>query len=209
MRRSLITLAAAAALALPSMAQEPATQPVSAQSIIDKFAVLVPQRVIEQSGHCRKLFADLDLRRKQWEEKLTAKNEEGQQVQKQLQATGLSEEGRDRLQKQLRDIQYDLNKMQEDAKAEMEKAQQRFGAQFNQDVSPILEEISKEKGLQAVIQYNQGLFAYLDDKAAISFSDEVARRVDAKFPADAGYQLPGTTAHTGAAKPAAKPAGKK
>jgi Skp family chaperone for outer membrane proteins len=206
MRRSLVTLAATAALALPGMAQQPAASTVPAQSIIDKFAVLVPQRVIEQSGHCRKLYSDLEIRRKQWEEKLVARNEEGQQVQKQLQATGLSEDGKDRLQKQLRDIQYDLNKMQEDAKAEMEKAQQRFGNQFNQDVAPILEQISQEKGLQAVIQYNQGLFAYLDDKAAISFSDEVARRVDAKFPADAGYQLPGTAP---APKPAAKPAGKK
>ncbi len=208
MRHLFITLTDAAALAVPAVAQQPAAQTAPVQPIIDKFAVLVPQRVIEQSGHCRKLYSDLEIRRKQWEDKLVARNEEGQQVQKQLQATGLSDEGKDRLQKQLRDIQYDLNKMQEDAKAEMEKAQQRFGSQFNQDVAPILEQISQEKGLQAVIQYNQGLFAYLDDKAAMAFSDEVARRVDAKFPADAGYQLPGV-APAGATKPAPKPAGKK
>lgn len=205
MRRSLLTLAAAASLAFPAMAQQ-AAAPDTAQPVIDKFAVLVPQRVIEQSGHCRKLYSGLELLRKQWQDKLGAKNEEGQQLQKQLQATGLSDDGREKLQKQLRDLQYDMNKMQEDAKGEMEKAQQRFGNQFNQDVAPVLEQISKEKGLQAVIQYNQGLFAYLDEGAALSFSDEVAKRVDAKYPADAGYQLPGVKP---AAKPAGKPAGKK
>jgi len=198
MRRSILTLAALAALTVPAMAQQAAT---TGQPIIDKFAVLVPQRVIEQSGHCRKLFSGLELQRKQWQDKLEAKSVEGQQLQKQLQATGLSDEGKDKLQKQLRDLQYDFNKTQEDAKADMEKAQQKAGAQFNQDVAPTLEEIAKEKGLQAVIQYNPGLFAYLDEGAAISFSDEVAKRVDAKFPADAGF---GATA-----KPAAKPAGKK
>ena len=198
MRRSILTLATLASLAVPAMAQQAAP---ASQAIIDKFAVLVPQRVIEQSGHCRKLFSGLELQRKQWQDKLEAKSAEGQQVQKQLQATGLSDEGKDRLQKQLRDLQYDFNKMQEDAKADMEKAQQKAGAQFNQDVAPTLEEIAKEKNLQAVIQYNPGLFAYLDEGAAISFSDEVAKRVDAKFPADAGF---GATA-----KPATKPAGKK
>lgn len=200
MRRSILALAAIPALAIPAAAQQ-AAAPATAQPIIDKFAVLVPQRVIEESGHCRKLFSGLELQRKQWQDKLEAKSVEGQQIQKQLQATGLSDEGKEKLQKQLRDLQYDFNKMQEDAKSDMEKAQQKAGAQFNQDVAPTLEQIAKEKGLQAVIQYNPGLFAYLDEGAAISFSDEVAKRVDAKFPADAGF---GATP-----KPATKPAGKK
>ena len=97
--------------------------------------------------------------------------------------------------------------MQEDAKADMEKAQAKASGQFNQDVGPVLEEISKDRGLQAVIQYSPGLFAYLDEQAALSFSDEVAKRVDAKFPADAGFQAPG--AQAAPAAPAAKPAGKK
>ncbi|MBS1766994.1 MAG: OmpH family outer membrane protein [Acidobacteria bacterium] len=194
MRRSILAFAALA-IAIPAVAQQ--AQPAT-QSVIDKFAVLVPQRVIEQSGHCRKLFAGLELQRKQWQDKLEAKAGEGQAVQKQLQATGLSDEGKDRLQKQLRDLQYDFNKMQEDAKADMEKAQSKASGQFNQDVGPVLEEISKEKGLQAVIQYSPGLFAYLNEQAALSFSDEVAKRVDAKFPADANFQS------QGAAKPAKK-----
>ena len=201
MRRNILALAAIPALAIPAAAQQ-AAAPATAQPIIDKFAVLVPQRVIEESGHCRKLFSGLELQRKQWQDKLEAKSAEGQQIQKQLQATGLSDEGKEKLQKQLRDLQYDFNKMQEDAKSDMEKAQQKAGAQFNQDVAPTLEQIAKEKGLQAVIQYNPGLFAYLDEGAAISFSDEVAKRVDAKFPADAGFKAPNAPA-------AAKPAGKK
>lgn len=202
--RRILFAAAALATVLPAAAQQAATQP-----IIDKFAVLVPQRVIEQSGHCRKLFSGLALERKQWEDKLQGKQQEGQRLQQQLQASGLSDEGKEKLQKQLRDLQYDFNKLQEDAKADMEKAQQKAFGQFNQDVGPILDEIAKTRGLQAVIQYNPGLFAYLDEQAAIAFSDEVAKAVDAKFPADANFKgdeaaAPGKFA----AKPAPKPAKK-
>ena len=181
MRRSILALAAASALALPAAAQQ-------ATSVIDKFAVFVPQRVIEQSGHCRKLFAGLQLQGKQWQDKLQAKGQEIQSKQQQLQASGLSDEGKDTLQKQIRDLQYEGQKMQDDAKADMDKAQQKALEQFNQDVGPVLEGMAKERGLQAVIQYTPGLFAYLDQEAAITFSDEVAKRVDAKFPADAGFQ---------------------
>ena len=205
MRRFLLPFATIAVLALPAMAQQAATTTTAAaQPIIDKFAVLVPERVIDQSGHCRKLFSGLKVESEQWQEKLQAKAQEGQQLQKQLQATGLSDEGKDKLEKQLRDLQYDFKKTQEDAQASVDKAKQKAGAQFNQDVSPILEQIAKEKGLQAVIQYNPGLFAYLDERAAITFSDEVAKRVDAKFPADAGFQVPGAPS-----KPATKPTLKK
>ena len=195
MRRSLLALAAASALALPAAAQQ-------AQPIIDKFAVFVPERVIDQSGHCRKLFSGLELQGKQWQDKLSAKGQEIQSKQQQLQASGLSDEGKDALQKQIRDLQYEGQKMSDDAKQDMEKAKQKALGQFNQDVGPVLEGLAKERGLQAVIQYSPGLFAYLDQDAAISFSDEVAKRVDAKFPADAGFQ-----GGTAAPKPApAKPA---
>lgn len=198
MRRSTFALAAIAAIALPASAQQ-------SQSVIDKFAVLVPQRVVQKSGHCRKLFAGLAPLHQQWQDKIEAKNSEGMQIQKQLQATGLSDEGKDRLEKQLRDLKYDLNKMQEDASADMEKAQAKASAQYNEVVNPILEELTKEMGLHVVFQYTPGLFAYLDDDAAYTFSDEVAKRVDAKYPEDAGF---GATAKP-ATKPAAKPAGKK
>ena len=199
MRRSILALAAASALAIPAMAQQ-------AQPVIDKFAVFVPERVIDQSGHCRKLFSGLQLQGKQWNDKLQAKGQELQSKQQQLQASGLSDEGRDAIQKQIRDLQYEGQKMGEDAKQDMEKAKQKALEQFNQDVGPVLEAMAKEKGLQAVIQYAPGLFAYLDQEAAISFSDEIAKRVDAKFPADAGFQAPGASQSAPAAKPAAKPA---
>ena len=199
MRRSILALAAASALAIPAMAQQ-------AQPVIDKFAVFVPERVIDQSGHCRKLFSGLQLQGKQWNDKLQAKGQELQSKQQQLQASGLSDEGRDAIQKQIRDLQYEGQKMGEDAKQDMEKAKQKALEQFNQDVGPVLEAMAKEKGLQAVIQYAPGLFAYLDQEAAISFSDEIAKRVDAKFPADAGFQAPGASQPAPAAKPAAKPA---
>ena len=200
MRRPLLALALIAAFSGPAIAQQAAPQ-----TIIDKFAVLVPERVIDQSGHCRKLFAPLKVEGESWQEKLQAKAAEGQQLQKQLQATGLSDEGKEKLEKQLRDLQYDFKKMQEDAQSSVDKAKQKAGAQFNQDVAPILEQLAKEKGLQAVIQYNPGLFAYLDEQAALSFSDEVAKRVDAKFPADAGFK----DASAPSAKPSAKAGTKK
>lgn len=210
MRRPFTSLALL--LSLPALSQQAA--PAQDGTVIDKFGVIAPQLVIGQSGHFRKLYSELDLHRKQWDERFAAKNGELQQLQKQLQASGLSDEGKDRIEKQLRDLELDAKKMQEDAKADMEKTQQRFEKAFNQDLSPVIEQMAKEKGLKAVIQYQPGLFAFLDDSAG-GLSEEAAKRVDAKFPQDANFQLPGAAAPQGGApkpaapKPAVKPAIKK
>ena len=193
MRRSALFLAAA--LALPASAQQPS-------AIIDKFAVISINEVIGQSGHCRKMFAAVEVLGKQWQERLQAKGQEIQSKQQQLQASGLSEDGKDLLQKQIRDLQLEGQKMQEDAKAEVERAQQKSQDQLNQDVLPIVREVASEKGIGTVLTYQPGLFAVADEKAILAFSDEVAKRVDAKFPADAGYKDPN-------APKATKPAGKK
>lgn len=193
MRRLVLPLLAAAALCMPAVAQD----------ATPKIAVLVRERLIEKSAHARKLFSEVELKGKDLQSKLEAKAGEGQTLQQQLQASGLTDEGREKLQRQLRDLQIDYKKMQEDSQNDFEKVKTKVFEQFSKEIAPIIEAMAKEKGLQVVVQYQPGLFAYVDETWALAFSDEVAARYDAKFPD--GIPAPAAPA----AKPAAKPANKK
>jgi hypothetical protein len=68
---------------------------------------------------------------------------------------------------------------------------------------PFVEELAKEQKLQLVLQYQPGMVAYADQAWMVSFSNEVARRYDAKY----GEKAPAKPAAPAQApKPAPKPA---
>jgi hypothetical protein len=75
--------------------------------------------------------------------------------------------------------------------------------QFQQEISPLVDELAKEQKLQLVLTFQPGLVAYADPTWIVAFSDEVAKRYDAKFPGGAPAPATAKPAATGA-KPAAK-----
>jgi Skp family chaperone for outer membrane proteins len=195
--RSFMPLMLAAALSLPAVAQEAAAP---------RFAVFVPDYLTKETGRGRQLFAELDVLAKNLQDKLAAKQAEGQQAQKQLQASGLSAEGQEKLQKQLRDLEFEFKKLQEDSQAEFNKAQQKAYGQFQTEVGPIVEQVAKEQKLQAIFQYTPQTANFIipiDNDWGMAFTKEVAKRYEAKFPV-AAAPAPAAPA---APKPAApKPA---
>ena len=180
---------------------------VGQEAVPPKFAVFVPDQIIQKTVRGRQLFAELEVTKGKLEEKLKAKNDEGAKLQAQLQSPSLSDGGKEQIQKQLRDLEYEFKKMQEDSQQEFQKTQQKVFGQFQQEVGPIVEAVAKEQKLQAVFQYQQGLLAYAEEGWMLVFTNEVAKRYDEKF------QTPG--AEKAAAKPApakaapAKPAAPK
>ncbi|HJU83032.1 MAG TPA: OmpH family outer membrane protein [Holophagaceae bacterium] len=181
-----------------------AVLPAAAQDAAPKFAVIIQQRLIQQSAHGRKLFSELEILGKNLQDKLAAKQAEGQQVGKQLQSGSIDDAGKEKLQKQLRDLEFEFKKLQEDSQAEFNKAQSRILEQLNKEVGPVIEGLAKERGLTGVFSYQPGMFAYIDEKWVLDFTDEVAKRYDAKYP-EAAAPAPAPAAP----KPAAKPAGGK
>jgi len=192
LRTLLLPIAAVATLA----AQEP---------VAPRFVFLVPDQLITKSVRGRQIFAELDVTKKNLEDRLKGKSEEGTRLQAQLQSPSISDAGREQIQKQLRDIEFEFKKLQEDSQQEFQKIQQKVVGQFQQEVGPIVEGLAKEQKIQLVLQYQQGFVAYADETWMLAFTNEVAKRYDAKYAAGA----PAPAAEKPAAKPAPKPAAPK
>ena len=165
-----------------------------------KVAVLLPDRIITNSVHGHKLFSELDVLKKNLEEKLQSKGREIQDLEAKLQSPSVSDTGKETLTKQLRDAQYEGKKMQEDAETDYRAKFQKVSNQFQTEIGPIVQEVAKEQKLQLVITNQQGLIAFADPTWIQAFTDEVSKRYDAKYET-AGAAAPAKPA---AAKPAAK-----
>jgi outer membrane protein len=146
-----------------------------------RLAVFVPDQLIQHSVRGKQLFAELEVTKKNLEERLRTKSEEGQKLNAQLQSPSISESGREQIQKQLRDLDFEFKKMQDDSNQEYQRLQQKVFGQFQQEVGPIVEGLAKEQKLQLVLQYQQGLVAYGEEGWMLAFTNEVAKRYDAKF----------------------------
>jgi len=154
---------------------------LAAQDLAPRIGMLVPDRVVESSARGRKLFSELDALKKTLQDKLQAKGNEIQKLNAQLQSPSISDAGKENIQKQLRDLEFEGKKLQEDSTAEFQKTQQRIVGQFQKELSPFVDELAKEQKLQLVLQYQPGMVAYADQTWMLAFSDEVARRYDAKY----------------------------
>ena len=137
-------------------------------------------------------------------EKIQAKGAEIQKLTSQLQSPSISEAGKETIQKQLRDLDFEGKKLQEDSQTEYQKTQQRVVNQFQQELAPLVEELAKEQKLQLVLTYQPGMVAYADPEWIVAFTDEIAKRYDAKYESKA----PGAPAAAPKAAPAPKPAPK-
>lgn len=196
MRRTFLALAAVATL--PALAQDPGSP---------RFAIFAPMQLIQTSARAKVLFADLQAKGQELETKMKAKAEELQKAEAQLKSPGLSDEGRAKLQRELQDGEVAFKRAQEDSQKDFAAVQQRVYGTFSKEVEPLVEELAKEWKLNVVLQYTEqsaGLFAYTDKEWALSFTNEVAKRYDAKF---AGAAAPKPAAPV--AKPAPKPSAPK
>lgn len=191
MRRSVSALALLAAL--PALSQEAAAP---------RFALFAPMQLIQNSVRGKQLFAELEVKGRELETRIKAKADELQRMDQQLKSPGLSEEGRAKIQRDLQDGELSIKRLQEDSQKEFAAVQQRVYGTFSREVEPIVEALAQEWKLQVVLQYTEqtaNLFAYTDKAWALTFTNEVAKRYDAKYPS-----VGSTPAPAAAPKPAAK-----
>ncbi|MBL0312728.1 MAG: OmpH family outer membrane protein [Holophagaceae bacterium] len=180
-----------------------ASAPVLAQEAAPRFAIFAPDQLFKNSARAKKVVEQLDGIGKGLQEKLVAKQKELEKMAEQLKSPGLSDEGRATLTRNLQDGETAFKRAQEDSQKEFNKESDKIYGQFQKEVGPIVEEVSRERKLQVVFQYtrqNAGMFAFTDEKWAVEFTDEIAKRYDAKFA--------GKSAAPEADAPVAKPAAK-
>jgi hypothetical protein len=144
-----------------------------------RLAMFIPQQVLQSTTRGKKLLSEFQVVEKNWSDKMEAKQKEGQDLQKQLTSASIDDAAKEKINRQLRDLEFDFKKMQEDAQAEVGKAQQKIQVQFNNEITPIVETIAKERKLQMILNYQQGLYTIFDTAWGLDFTNEVAKRYDA------------------------------
>ena len=147
--------------------------------------LVLPERIISDSARGRRLFSELDNLKKTLQERLDAKGAEIQKLSAQLQSPSISEAGKEAIQKQLRDLDFEGKKLQDDSQQEMQRTQAKVVKPVPaRELQPLVEELAREQKLQLVLQYQPGLVAFAENSWLLAFSDEIAKRYDAKYAAE-------------------------
>ena len=186
MRRALLPLLAVASLGLSAQTAE-----------TPRLAFFSMGQLIETSVKARRVYSELEATKKQLEDKLQAKGAEGQKLQAQLQSGSLSDAGKEQLQKQLRDLDFEYKKLQEDSQAEFGKVSQKVQKALNDLAGPVVRQVAAEQKLYVVMTLESSGLAWTDENWIKQFTAEVAKRLDA------GEEKAAAPAPKPATKPAA------
>lgn len=101
-----------------------------------------------------------------------------QQVELQQRSASMSPRAVADLQRAFEKSRLEFTRLQQDAQAEVEAMQQRFEADFRIKLAPIVDAISREKGLYFVFGIEQtSMLAWWSP--AVDISEEVVKRLDA------------------------------
>jgi Skp family chaperone for outer membrane proteins len=164
---------AAPAAAAPALAP-PAPFPVGA-----KVAFFNPQVVFQASADGKAAVTRVNalIAKKQKEAEDKAKLLQGNQQKLQTSGSVMNEAARTQLEKEIERMQKEGERFQQDAQAEVQELQQEVQNDFVKKMTPILDEVCKEKALQILLNANDGGIAWV--APGLDLTGEVVRRLDA------------------------------
>ncbi|NWJ41904.1 MAG: OmpH family outer membrane protein [Geothrix sp.] len=189
---SLAALCLSAALATPAASQE-----------APRFAFFSINQLVRTSKKAGAIFSELEITKKNLEEKLGAKGQELQTLQQQLNSPSLDPDKKEALAKKYRDVEFEAKKMQEDSQQEYQRVERKVGEAITKIAAPIVEQLAKEEKLQLVLSDQAiSILSWGDAEWLKAFTAEVSKRLDATDAAPA--PKPAAAApKPAAAKPAA------
>ena len=144
-----------------------------------KIAYVDLQRIAQSSAEGKAAAAKLEELKKQKTGELTERNKalEGLRTKLQQGGTVLSDSARAQLEKdidkQTREIQF----LQQSAQAEFEQLEGELNQEFQRKLNPILDQVSKEKGLHMLFSIRDNGAVWAD--TGLDLSDEIVKRFDA------------------------------
>ncbi len=100
-----------------------------------------------------------------------------QQTDFQVSSTGLSARAIADLQRTFEKSRVDFARLKQDAQKEIEAMQNEFESEFRAKLAPVIDKVSKEKGLQFVFGLEQAAIVWWSP--AVDISEEVVKRLDA------------------------------
>jgi Skp family chaperone for outer membrane proteins len=170
--RTFTSLALVSLLSTPAFAQAVDAVRIGAVSFtyIARNSKTANASLAEVQAFERKKTTDVEARAAQLQK---------QQVELQQQSASMSPRAVADLQRAFEKSRLEFTRFQRDTQAEVEAMQQKFEAEFRVKLAPIVDAISKEKGLYFVFGIEQtSLLAWWSP--AVDISEEVVKRLDAR-----------------------------
>lgn len=170
-RRSILTAAfLAATFTSPAFAQTVDTTKIGAinLSYVARMSKVGKEGLSRIDEAARKRTAEVEAR---------AAELEKQQTDFRVSSTGLSPRAIADLQRTFEKSKVDFERLQQDAQKEIEALQAQFEIEFRARLTPVIDEVSKAKGLQFVFGLEQAAIIWWSP--AVDISEDVVKRLDA------------------------------
>ncbi len=171
----------------PATAQKPAAPPAAPQAAPQpprpfpegaKIAYINIPRIAAESSEGKSSTARVSALRDKKLAELNAKNKALETAQAKLGSGGLlSEEARAATQKEAEKLQVEIQRFQQDADAEMQELQQQLQLEFQRKLSPVIQQICAEKGLQILLSQTDAGMVWAD--TGLDLTAEIIKRFDA------------------------------
>ena len=150
-----------------------------------KIAFINIPRIAAESVEGKASTGRVNALREKKVAELSAKNKQVETAQQKLASGGLlSDEARAATQKEIDKLNVEIQRMQQDAEAEMTDLQQQLQLDFQRKLSPVIQQIAVEKGLHMLLSTDAGL---VWAEPGLDLTLEIIKRFDA---ATAGAKPP-------------------
>src|SRR6185295_18345205 len=168
----------------PAPAQAPQTPPPPAQPPAPfpqgaKVAFFNPQVVFQSSADGRAAVTRVNalIQKKQTENADKAKLLQGNQQKLQTSGSVMNETARVQLEKEIEKQQKDAERFQQDAQAEINELQQEVQNEFVKKLTPVIDAIAQEKGLQIVLNLPESGISWA--APGLDLTADVIKKLDA------------------------------
>lgn len=164
---------AAPAAAAPQAAPAPAPKfPEGA-----KYAFINIQRIASESAEGKASSSRIEALRAKKAAELAEKNKAVEGLQAKQRSAVMSEAAAAQVQKDIDKTQVEIQRMTQDAQAELQDLQNELQLDFQRKVGPVIEAVSREKGLQLLFSQADSGLVWAD--SGLDLTAEVIRRLDA------------------------------
>ena len=171
----------------PAPAQPPAPRPFPQGA---KMAYVVLQRIANESADGRVATTRIQALQQKKAAELTNKQTQLAGLQAKLEKEGsvMSASAAADLQKQVEKINVEVQRFTQDAQAEVQELQQSLQQEFEARMTPVLQLVAAEMGLQFIFNGPDAGLVWAD--AALDISSEVIKKLDSAKPVTAKPAAP-------------------
>jgi outer membrane protein len=159
---------------------QPAAAPVPPRPFPEgaKIAFMNIPRIAAESVEGKASTTKVNGLREKKLAELNGKNKQLETAQQKLNSGALlSEDARAAAQKETEKLQVEIQRLQQDAEAEMQDLQQQLQLDFQRKLSPIIQQVAVEKGLQILLSQTDAGMVWAEP--GLDLTNEIIKRFDA------------------------------